>query len=370
MEFVKNWLSWIILGIIVLVCLGVRLTVISSYLDTEEKSRVELIAKKKKLEKAKKDIGLGKIPTKGDIKQAEGKLNSIKKEWERTAKAWKNASNYLNKKHGKDPATEYSVFLLRKCEELCSKLAEARLKTIDPKAVVSKVKAPFICNTKNHQIADVNIDYHTVAETESTWKKYLISSKIHEVCAKSSVKVDDSYSLEPQNDATGKVSYIKKSSIRTIENLGDIDFGEVVTAKEANSKKSAKSGRGRRSRKKNEDTTLKKNKVYHTTYPASFEVTAHIKVVQQIMKNILRADKLHMVFVPVKVEINRFTDEETKAVAMNVDSQQSCMYVDKSLNYTREPPVRAVLSYDVYSFDDINGTEKNKTNKRKSRRGK
>ncbi|MHC4870465.1 MAG: hypothetical protein ACYTFY_01320 [Planctomycetota bacterium] len=359
MEFIKNWLVWIILGVIVLVCMIFRLVVISSYVAEEEESTKKLLSFQKTAEKKVSEIRRKKVPTRGDIKQAQEMLKDIENEWAQTAEKWKKASVWLDERHGKDPEQEYSVFLLNKCTEACDKLALSRVRHIRGREWKPEpdFKAANLCDRESHQLADLTKDFHSVEETMETWRRYLIAYKIHEVCARTKVDVTNANSLDSEKGTLEKPAFKVIPQVRTVEYLGKVEFGDVITAEAANGEEETTDSDGRRGHKQHNDDEEKpeenKSKVYHDTYPVSFEVVAHIKVIQQIMKNVLRSKKLNLVFVPSKAEIIRFTDEETRPSEETAAEEDTAVNIGKDLNYINEPPVTARLSYNIYHFRSL-----------------
>jgi len=366
MEFIKNWLIWIILGVIVLACMVFRLVIVSSYVTEEEESTKKLLSFQKGAEKKVREIRRKKVPTKGDIKQAQEMLKDIENEWAQTAEKWKKASVWLEEKHGQDPEQEYSVFLLNKCTDACDKLALSRVRHIRGKEWKpdADFKATNLCDRESHQLADLTKDFHSVEETMDTWKKYLIAYKIHEVCARTKVSIANANSLDSENGTPEKPSFMVIPQIRTVEYLGKVEFGDVVTAEAANGEEEesndSSSRRGRDEEEDDEKPEENKSKVYHDTYPVTFEVSAHIKVIQEIMKNMLRSKKLNLVFVPVKTEIIRFTDEETRPAEESTAIEETIINVDMDLNYINEPPVTARLTYNIYHFRSLQEDKEDK----------
>jgi hypothetical protein len=400
MSFLKNWLIWIVMGVIVLVLAGLRLFLTSSYIEQEEKSVEELLTLQKTVQKTVRDVRARRVPTKGDISQIATRLKEIQEEGEATAKMWENASRALDVEHNKDPEKEFAVFLLNECTKMCDKLAEDHAKLLGRyREGVTKYKD--ICFRQNHQLADVDKEYKTLKDTIIPWRQYLISKKIHEIVGKTTTEIENSYAAEmgasSEDEEDAKPEFHKEKQLRVVEYLGAIDFDEMkpssfaeVDEEDQGSNKSSygapefggmpdepsgrrgrrsrgrsRSSRGSRSGASGDDKDMPEDNVkrYYDAYPVSIEVIAHTAVVQKLLKNFMRVGD--MVFVTTAVEMKPLTADKKSMSSGNysmpmmggtagssqVDMKDVALEIDAEVKYNREPPVWAKLSYEVYHFN-------------------
>jgi len=101
--------------------------------------------------------------------------------------------------------------------------------------------------------------------------------------------------------------------------------------------------------------TVGEREMYYDEYTMTISVTAHLKVIEAFMREILRGDEVF--YVPVSATVTRFEDgvvmgrggEQAAQSGEGVKAQAS-RPVDTTAGFSHEPPVRAVLVYNIYRF--------------------
>ncbi|MBN1256661.1 MAG: twin-arginine translocase TatA/TatE family subunit [Planctomycetes bacterium] len=417
MGFIKEWWHWLLLAIVILFLLGIRFLVISGKISEADKVRRTIKSNAEQAENLKREIDDKTLPTAGDLQESEKLQEQLEVELEKTENLWKHSSLGLEESHNQSPTyfanflyekcedmcwkLAQDISRLRGVpEEVIEKSRPGTSLSSMPKEVMEKMYWP--CNPVEHRLAEY-LDataFKNKEDTETPWIRYLISRRIHEIVGKTSVEIN-TWKIKKVED-NDPVKELSKQQ-RTIDQLGQIDFsggGDFGLGASA----SSRGGRSRYGEQSSSQSLPLPGKDYYKVYTVNINVVGHLRVIQELMKNFLNSEDI--LFVLKNTLISRYEDKETQSGAviaganrqggkgggmiqppipagvggydisggMQVpgripsvggqrdggltarDRDEASPWpssLDLSLRVDHEPPVEAILSYEVYRFGDF-----------------
>jgi hypothetical protein len=388
MDFVKRWWIWILLGILVVAQVAVYFLVTADYVAIADENRAKLESLQEDVEAAVRRARAGRLPTRGDVAEAEEAVEEIMAERAQTAALWRSASQYLDERHGKDPRTEFNVFLHRSCRQMCFDLARdiAALRGLTGEALERAAQRDredvlkngeemgrlyWVAAPADHQLADLTKSYETVAETMPVWRQFLISRKLHEVAGTVSAEVEVRL---PEKDAEGNLLkdeaglpvYAPGTAVRTVEAFEEIAFGEkrVVNAlaelmEEDDDEDDDRRRYGRYGRDEDgaDEEAEEREPGQYTVYPVTIELTAHQAVVLAYLRALQEAVRDGFFLVERSYTWERLNEEATQPAEEGLPAAGEPApiprEVQSGLRVWHEPPVRATIEIDVYHFRDF-----------------
>lgn len=342
MDFVKKWWIWLLLALIMVGVFIFDVFFISVKRDAVEQQGAAFKDAMRILQNTANN--LSGIPTEKDIQTCQDHITEIRKEGFATVQEWNKASRALNENHDRTSPGSFAFFLNNLDRSLGQKLAHQLGTTM--LVGNTKVKVPkWITTSDCYNLVSTSQTFQNMSEIDPYWRKYLIKKVLHEICADTHVEL-----MQTVADKDGKP--IEQMLTATLEQLSDLVIGDPVRATH-HIDGSRKDGTQPQSMFGADGSN---EMVYYDSYPLSFKVVAHPKVLDAFMQNLLNAPKYGMLLAPKRITIKPYPLEQINKEPVsrrNVDLEviPDTIFIDTSCTYQHEPSVMAELEYTIFRFN-------------------